>query len=67
VIFLARKRIAVVGVSHNPKDFSRSLLSTLRERGYDVVAVNPGLTSADDSPCFAKPTDIAPPSMAFCL
>ena len=41
--FLAQKRIAVVGVSHDPKDFSRSLLRTLRERGYDAVAVNPEL------------------------
>ena len=39
--FLAQKRIAVVGVSHDPKDFSRRLLRTLRERGYDAVAVNP--------------------------
>ena len=41
--FLAQKRIAVVGVSHDPKDFSRGLLRTLRERGYDAVAVNPTL------------------------
>ena len=31
--FLAQKRIAVVGVSQDPKDFSRGLLRTLRERG----------------------------------
>ena len=53
--FLAQKRIAVVGVSHDPKDFSRGLLRTLRERGYDAVAVNPALESVDDAPCFAQP------------
>jgi len=65
--FLAQRRIAVVGVSHNPKDFSRSLLRTLRQRGYDAVAVNPGLTSADDAPCFARVTDITPPVDAALL
>ena len=58
--FIAQKRIAVVGVSHDPKDFSRSLLRTLRERGYDAVAVNPELASADDAPCFATLTDVTP-------
>jgi len=48
--FLAQKRIAVVGVFHDPKDFSRSLLGTLRQRGYDAVAVNSELASADDAP-----------------
>ena len=59
--FLAQKRIAVVGVSHDPKDFSRSLLRTLRERGYDAVAVNPELKSADDAPCFGRLDEITPP------
>jgi predicted CoA-binding protein len=59
--FLAQKRIAVVGVSHDPRDFSRSLLRTLRQRGYDVVAVNPQLSSADGAPCFARLTDVTPP------
>jgi len=59
--FLAQKRIAVVGVSQDPKDFSRGLLRTLREQGYDAVAVNPQLSSADDAPCFARLSDISPP------
>jgi predicted CoA-binding protein len=59
--FLAQKRIAVVGVSHNPQDFSRNLLRTLRSRGYDAVAVNPELTSVEDAPCFAHLTDVTPP------
>jgi uncharacterized protein len=59
--FLAQKRIAVVGVSHDPKDFSRNLLRTFRERGYDAVAVNPILQSADDAPCFASLNEVNPP------
>lgn len=59
--FLAQKRIAVVGVSHDPKDFSRSLLRTLRQRGYDAVAVNPHANFVDDIPCFATLAEIQPP------
>ena len=59
--FLAQKRIAVVGVSHNPKDFSRSLLRALRQHGYDAVPVNPKLDSADDAPCYHTLAEIAPP------
>jgi predicted CoA-binding protein len=58
--FLAQKRIAVVGVSRDPKDFSRGLFRTFRERGYDAVAVNPELQSFDDTPCFARLDDVTP-------
>jgi predicted CoA-binding protein len=40
--FLANKRVAVTGVSRRPKTHgSNSVYRRLRERGYDVVAVNP--------------------------
>jgi len=38
--FLALHRIAMVGVSREPKDFSRSLFREMCERGYDMVPVN---------------------------
>jgi len=59
--FLAQKRIAVVGVSHNPKDFSRALLRSMRQHGYDAVAVNPTLNAADGAPCYARLAEVAPP------
>ena len=59
--FLAQKRIAVVGVSRDLKDFSRGLLRSLREHGYDAVAVNPALTSADDTACFSNLDEVTPP------
>ncbi len=58
--FLAQSRIAVVGVSHNPKDFSRTLLHELRDRGYEAVAVNPDLSDVDGQPCFARVQDVQP-------
>jgi uncharacterized protein len=39
--FLAHKRFAMVGVSRQPKDFSRSLFHEFLNRGYEAVPVNP--------------------------
>ncbi|HEX6049116.1 MAG TPA: CoA-binding protein [Gemmatimonadaceae bacterium] len=40
--FLAHKRVAVTGVSREPKSHgSNTVYKRLRERGYDVFAVNP--------------------------
>ena len=40
--FLANKRVAVTGVSRTPKTHgSNTIYKRLRERGYDVFAVNP--------------------------
>ena len=40
--FLAKKRVAVTGVSRAPKQHgSNTVYKRLRERGYDVFAVNP--------------------------
>ena len=38
--FLSCRRIAVVGVSRDPKDFSRAVCRAFAENGYDVVPVN---------------------------
>jgi uncharacterized protein len=40
--FLASKRVAVTGVSREPKDHGSNIVyQRLRDRGYDVFAVNP--------------------------
>ena len=40
--FLSHKRVAVTGVSRHPKNHgSNTVYKRLRERGYDVFAVNP--------------------------
>ena len=58
--FLGRKRFAVVGVSRNPKDFTRTLFRELRDRGYEAIPVNPNLQEIDGAPCFASLRDIQP-------
>ena len=59
--FLVQKRIAMIGISRDPKDFSASLFSELQRRGYDVVPVNPKASEAMARPCFARVQDIQPP------
>lgn len=58
--FLAAKRMAVVGVSRQPNDFTRAVFKTLREKGYDAIPVNPAATDVDGLPCYSKVSAIAP-------
>jgi predicted CoA-binding protein len=51
--FLGHKRIAVTGVSRAPKDHgSNTVYKRLRDRGYDVFAVNPNADVVEGDPCF---------------
>ncbi len=51
--FLAHKRIAVTGVSRNPAGHGANVVyQRLRERGYEVFAVNPNAGSVEGDPCF---------------
>jgi predicted CoA-binding protein len=59
--FLAQRRIALVGVSRDPRDLSRTLFRELRSRGYDVVPVNPLLDSVEGVPCARRLQDVRPP------
>jgi len=59
--FLAQKRIAMVGVSRNSRDFSIMLFKELVRRGYDVVPVNPRMAQVQGRRCFARVQDIQPP------
>lgn len=59
--FLGQKRLAIVGVSRQPQDFSRTVLREFRQRGYDAVPVNPEAREIDGLPCFARVQEIDPP------
>lgn len=50
--FLAQKQIAVVGVSRNPNETANGIYRTLRDRGYEVFAVNPNAETVEGVPCF---------------
>lgn len=51
--FLANKRIAVTGVSRNPQDHGSNVVyKRLRERGYEVFAVNPNADHVEGDMCY---------------
>jgi predicted CoA-binding protein len=51
--FLAHKRVAVTGVSRNPKSHGSNVVyKRLRERGYDAFAVNPNTDIVEGDPCY---------------
>jgi predicted CoA-binding protein len=51
--FLANKRVAVTGVSRTPKTHgSNTVYKRLRERGYEVFAVNPNAEEVEGDPCY---------------
>ena len=51
--FLANKRIAVTGVSRKPQGHgSNTVYQRLRQRGYQVFAINPNADTVEGDPCF---------------
>jgi predicted CoA-binding protein len=58
--FLALRRIAMIGVSHEPKHFSRAVFRAWRDRGYDMVPVNPVAAEIEGAQSFAHVQDVTP-------
>ena len=57
--FLANKRIAVTGVSRHPKGHgSNAVYKRLRDRGYEVFAVNPNADEVEGDCCYRYLRDI---------
>ena len=51
--FLANRRIAVTGVSRHPKSHGSNVVyQRLRERGYEVFAVNPNTDTVENDVCY---------------
>jgi predicted CoA-binding protein len=51
--FLANKRVAVTGVSREPKNHGSNIVyGRLRERGYEVFAVNPNADEIEGDRCY---------------
>jgi uncharacterized protein len=58
--FLSYRRLAIVGVSRDRRDFSRSLYEEFRRRGYDVYAVNPLMSDIGGERCYRAVSEIEP-------
>ena len=51
--FLDKKRVAVTGVSRTPKGHGSNVVyQRLRQRGYEVFAVNPNAGTVEGDPCY---------------
>jgi predicted CoA-binding protein len=65
--FLSCQRIAVLGVSRDPRDFSRAVFRAFVERGYDAVPLNPNGGEAEGRPFARRLAEVAPPVEAALL
>jgi predicted CoA-binding protein len=54
--FLAQPRIAVAGVSRDPKQPANLIYRRLRDAGHEVLAVNPHATEVEGDPCWPSVT-----------
>ncbi|SRR6266568_6376158 len=51
--FLASRRVAVTGVSRTPKSHGGNIVyRRLKDRGYEVFAVNPNADTVEGDPCY---------------
>ena len=64
---LACRRLAVVGVSRDPNDFSRAVLKAFLDRGYDAVQINPAAAEIDGRCCYPSVVAVPPPVEAALL
>jgi uncharacterized protein len=50
--FLSSRKIAIAGVSRNPKKFGYTVMKELKEKGFEVYPINPHADQIMGIPCF---------------
>ncbi len=58
--FLSLGKYAVAGVSRDPKKFGQVVFRELRQKGMDVVPINPNADIIDGVKCFSSVSDLPP-------
>lgn len=58
--FLAQQRLAFVGASHDPKEFSAAVYRELKRHGYELSPVNPHAEEVDGDRCYPSVRDLPP-------
>jgi len=61
--FVKFREFAVVGLSGNPKSFSRGACNYLKSQGYSIYPVNPNVNEIDGQTCYDS-LDSVPPVQA---
>ncbi|MGC4001558.1 MAG: CoA-binding protein [Anaeromyxobacter sp.] len=59
--FLTLRRVALAGLSRDPKDFSHGVLEALEEAGLEVVPVHPTAAELAGRPAYPRLSAISPP------
>lgn len=57
-IMIDKKIWAVVGANADPEKFGNKIYRRLKDRGYEVYAVNPKYDSIDGEPCYKSLSDL---------
>ena len=50
--FLSTRKLAIIGVSRNPKKFGRQVYDALKKKGFTVYGVNPNAENLNGDPCY---------------
>ncbi len=60
--FLEPRKMAIAGVSRDPKKFGYTVFKELKSKGYQVYPINPNVDQVNGEPCFhavsALPLDV---------
>jgi predicted CoA-binding protein len=56
--FLQPKKFAFIGLSRDPKKFSRSAFKELLAKGYDIYPVNPNMDDVEGIKCYSDVSDL---------
>lgn len=56
--FLAPGKMAIAGVSRNPKKFGGSIFKELREKGFDLYPINPNAEEIQGVKCYKSVSEI---------
>jgi uncharacterized protein len=59
--FLAQRRIAVAGVSRDPKQPANLVYRRLRDTGHEVFAINPNAREVEGDPCWPDVASVPGP------
>ena len=65
--FLSQRRIAVAGVSRNPKEAANIIFRKLRDTGHDVYPINPRTTEVEGVACYPDLTSLPTPVDALVI
>jgi len=56
--FLEPRKLAIAGVSRNPKKFGHMVFSDLKKSGYDIYPVNPDAAEIEGTKCYTAVSEL---------